>query len=61
MMLANDGAWNGQQIVPRSGFPMRRRCHGIVTCQHGYTVLGYGYQVRHTPGERRMFLLLGIK
>jgi hypothetical protein len=44
-----------------SGFSIRRRCHEIVTYATRLpSPGGYGYQVWLLPGERRMFLLLGI-
>jgi CubicO group peptidase (beta-lactamase class C family) len=61
LMLANDGAWNGQQIVPRQWL-----LDATAVPQDSYlrnTIArswGYGYQVWLLPGERRMFLLLGI-
>jgi CubicO group peptidase (beta-lactamase class C family) len=61
LMLANDGAWNGQQIVPRQWL-----LDATAVQQSNYlrnTIAqswGYGYQVWILPGERRMFLLLGI-
>ncbi|MGE0094119.1 MAG: serine hydrolase domain-containing protein [Alphaproteobacteria bacterium] len=63
MMLANDGMWNGTQIVPRdwllaattvaSGDPH-------LAPQPGKRLFGYGYQVWIFPGPRRQFALLGI-
>jgi len=61
MMLANDGAWNGVQIVPRQWVldatiaqqPWQRP--GTAT-----PFYGYGYQVWLFPGARRQFALLGI-
>jgi CubicO group peptidase (beta-lactamase class C family) len=62
-VLAHDGAWNGQQIIPRQwlldattitpGEGFRRP--GIATAYYGY-----GYQVWIFPGQRRQFALLGI-
>ena len=63
LVLAHDGAWNGQQIIPRQwlldattiapGEGFRRP--GIATPYYGY-----GYQVWIFPGPRRQFALLGI-
>ena len=61
MMLANDGAWNGRQIVPRQWVldattpqePFQRP--GTAT-----PFFGYGYQTWLLPGPRRQFALLGI-
>jgi CubicO group peptidase (beta-lactamase class C family) len=56
LMVANDGAWNGQQIVPRqwlldaTAVPRDSYLRNTVTQSWGYIL----------PGERRMFLLLGI-
>jgi CubicO group peptidase (beta-lactamase class C family) len=61
LMLANDGAWNGQQIVPRQWLldattvPPDSYLRNTVA-----QYWGYGYQVVILPGERRMFFLLGI-
>ena len=61
LMLANDGIWNDQQIVPRQWL-----LDATAVPQDSYlrnTIAqswGYGYQVWLLPGERRMFLLLGI-
>jgi CubicO group peptidase (beta-lactamase class C family) len=61
MMLANDGAWNGAQIVPRQWVL------DATTPQQPYQrpgsaapFYGYGYQVWLFPGPRRQFALLGI-
>ena len=60
-MLANDGAWNGQQIVPRQWLldattvPATSYLRSTIAPSWGY-----GYQTWLLPGERRMFLLLGI-
>ena len=60
-MLANDGAWNGQQIVPRQWLldatTVPRDSYLRNTIAQSW---GYGYQVWILPGERRMILLLGI-
>ena len=63
MMLANDGAWNGKQIVPRDWLlaattvaPGDR--HLAPGTDKRY--FGYGYQVWIFPGPRRQFALLGI-
>ena len=61
LMLANDGAWNGQQIVPRqwlldaTSVPPDSYLRNTIAQSWGY-----GYQVWILPGERRMFFLLGI-
>jgi CubicO group peptidase (beta-lactamase class C family) len=61
LMLANDGAWNGRQIVPRQWLldattvPPDSYLRNTIAQSWGY-----GYQVWILPGERRMFFLLGI-
>jgi CubicO group peptidase (beta-lactamase class C family) len=61
MMLANDGAWNGHQIVPRqwvldaTSVQAEFSRPGVAT-----PFFGYGYQVWLFPGPRRQFALLGI-
>jgi CubicO group peptidase (beta-lactamase class C family) len=63
LMLANDGAWNGKQIVPRDWVieattASPERAHlmpGKAT-----PFFGYGYQTWLFPGPRRAFALLGI-
>jgi CubicO group peptidase (beta-lactamase class C family) len=63
LMLANEGAWNGKQIVPRdwvaeatSASPERAHLMpGKAT-----PFFGYGYQTWLFPGPRRAFALLGI-
>jgi CubicO group peptidase (beta-lactamase class C family) len=61
LMMANDGAWNGQQIVPRQWLldatMVPRDSYLRNTIAQSW---GYGHQVWILPGERRMFLLLGI-
>jgi CubicO group peptidase (beta-lactamase class C family) len=61
LMLANDGIWNDQQIVPRQWLldatVVPRGSYLRNTIAQSW---GYGYQVWLLPGERRMFLLLGI-
>ena len=62
LMLANDGAWNGQQIVPKQWLldattvPADSYLRNTIARSWGY-----GYQTWLLPGERRMFLLLGIQ
>jgi CubicO group peptidase (beta-lactamase class C family) len=63
LMLANDGAWNGRQIVPREWIvaatsvdPARRHlAPGTAT-----RFFGYGYQTWIFPGPDRTFALLGV-
>jgi CubicO group peptidase (beta-lactamase class C family) len=63
LMLANDGAWNGQQIVPRQWI-----LDATTAAPDSYLApggqmpsIGYGYQVWLSPGERRRFSLQGIR
>ena len=63
LMLANDGAWNGQQIVPA-----RWVIDATTVPPDSYLapgklspILGYGYQIWISAGERRRFSLLGIR
>lgn len=66
LMLANDGSWNGHQIVPRqwlldaTSLDIRSVPPGSYLRNTIARSWGYGYQVWLLPGERRMFLLLGI-
>src|ERR1051326_1405985 len=61
MMMANDGAWNGQQIVPKQWVLDATTVQapflapGVATRYRGY-----GYQTWLLPGPRREFALLGI-
>jgi CubicO group peptidase (beta-lactamase class C family) len=61
LLLAHDGAWNGQQIIPRqwlldaTGVAAPWLAPGTAAPAYGY-----GYQVWLRPGERRQFSLLGI-
>ncbi len=61
VLLANDGAWNGKQLVPRSWI------RDATVAQAAYLgagvngrKLGYGYQLWLQPGDRRGFSLRGI-
>jgi CubicO group peptidase (beta-lactamase class C family) len=63
LMLANDGAWNGQQIVPRQWIlDATTAAPGSYLAAGGQMAgAGYGYQVWLSPGERRRFSLVGIR
>lgn len=63
LMLANDGAWNGKQIVPRDWLLAATTVapgDSHLMAQQGKRFFGYGYQVWIFPGPRRQFALLGI-
>ncbi|MGG1948438.1 serine hydrolase [Trinickia sp. NRRL B-1857] len=63
LMLAYDGRWNGQQIVPRDWVLAATSVapqDGFLTPGKANPVFGYGYQVWLLPGERRMFALQGM-
>ena len=62
MMLAQDGAWNGAQIVPRQWVHGCDHGSGAVSAagDHDDASYGYGYQTWLLPGPRRQFALLGI-
>lgn len=63
LMLANDGYWNGQQIVPRQWLidatSVDSRSSYLAPGNFS-PILGYGYQVWISAGERRRFSLIGI-
>jgi CubicO group peptidase (beta-lactamase class C family) len=63
LMLAHEGAWNGQQIVPRQWIlDATTAVPGSYLAPGGQMpTIGYGYQVWLAPGERRRFSLLGIR
>lgn len=63
MMLANDGMWNGKQIVPRDWLLAATTVapgDQHLAPQRATRFFGYGYQVWIFPGPRRQFALLGI-
>jgi CubicO group peptidase (beta-lactamase class C family) len=63
LMLAHDGQWNGQQIVPKqwlldaTSIAKEQPGLGHVTAMG----LGYGYQVWLMPGDRRVFVFAGLR
>lgn len=63
LMLANDGMWNGERIVPRdwllAATTVAPGDRHLAPQQTG-RFFGYGYQVWIFPGTRRQFALLGI-
>lgn len=61
LMLAQDGAWNNQQIVPRQWLLDATSVQAPPFAPYAATsYYGYGYQVWLLPGARRQFVLLGI-
>lgn len=66
LLLAHDGSWRGRQIVPaawvRDATTVRAdQPHLRPGWATPYFFLGYGYQTWILPGERRMFLLWGVR
>ncbi len=60
-LLANDGAWEGRQIIPRPFLQDATTVQApFLAPGVGGRRLGYGYQVWLLPGERRQFALRGI-
>jgi CubicO group peptidase (beta-lactamase class C family) len=62
LLLAHDGNWRGQQLIPRAWIEDATRVP--VDQPHlrpgtAKPAWGYGYQVHIFPGERRMFALRG--
>lgn len=63
LMLANDGMWNGKQIVPRDWLLAATTVAAgdrHLAPQRATRFFGYGYQVWIFPGSRRQFALMGI-
>lgn len=64
LLLAHDGHWRGQQLIPRTWIEDATRVHpdqGHLRPGTARPFFGYGYQVWIFPGERRMFALLGVR
>jgi CubicO group peptidase (beta-lactamase class C family) len=64
LLLAHNGNWRGRQIIPAAWIEDATRLRPEQPHLHPPTItrsLGYGYQVWIFAGERRMFLLLGIR
>jgi len=65
LLLAHDGNWRGRQLIPaawildattiRADQP-HKQPHAVIPLR-----LGYGYQTWIVAGERRMFLLWGVR
>lgn len=61
LMLANDGAWNGHQIVPKQWVLDATTVQAPFLAPGSATrFYGYGYQTWIFPGPRRRFALLGV-
>jgi CubicO group peptidase (beta-lactamase class C family) len=63
MLLANDGAAAGKQIVPRDYLLDATDWHRqppAFAPKQATPYFGYGYQFWLFPGERRRFALLGV-
>jgi CubicO group peptidase (beta-lactamase class C family) len=61
LLLAHDGVWNGEQIIPRQWVLDATRVEAAYLAPNLATPYsGYGYQVWLEPGERREFSLRGI-
>jgi CubicO group peptidase (beta-lactamase class C family) len=63
IMLANDGAAGGKQIVPKEYLLDATDWHrqpGAFTPRKATPYFGYGYQFWLFPGEKRRFALLGV-
>ncbi|WCM24326.1 beta-lactamase family protein [Paraburkholderia bryophila] len=63
LMLAYDGKWNGQQIVPRDWVLQATSVaspDSFLAPGNANPLFGYGYQVWILPGDHRMFALQGM-
>jgi CubicO group peptidase (beta-lactamase class C family) len=62
MLLANDGALDGRQIIP-AGWVLAATTPSAAQFEPGQTgsVLGYGYQTWIVPGREREFMLRGLR
>ncbi len=63
LLLAQDGAWEGQQVVPRQWVldaTTPPAPDSFLAPRRMTRFYGYGYQVWLLPGPRRQFALLGI-
>jgi CubicO group peptidase (beta-lactamase class C family) len=62
LMLAHDGAWNGQQIVPAAWVVAATSVAAPYLAPRTATAsLGYGYQTWIFPDAERQFALLGVR
>ncbi|HUI17452.1 MAG TPA: serine hydrolase [Alphaproteobacteria bacterium] len=63
LLLANDGAWHGEQLIPRQWVidaTTAAPAGNFLASGTATSFFGYGYQVWILPGPRREFALLGI-
>jgi CubicO group peptidase (beta-lactamase class C family) len=63
-LLANDGAWEGRQLIPKQWLldaTTVRSSDSYLAPKVATPFMGYGYQVWILPGEQRRFALLGIR
>ncbi len=63
VLLANDGAWDGKQVIPRQWVLDATTAAPpgtFLAPRRATRFYGYGYQVWILPGERRQFALLGV-
>jgi CubicO group peptidase (beta-lactamase class C family) len=63
LMMAHDGMWNAQQIVPRQWLLDATTVSSptsFLARGHAKMFMGYGYQVWILPGNRRVFALAGM-
>ncbi len=63
-LLANDGAWEGRQLIPRQWLldaTTVRPSDGHLAPGTATPYFGYGYQTWLLPGAQRRFALLGIR
>jgi CubicO group peptidase (beta-lactamase class C family) len=62
LMLAHDGTWNGESIVPREWvLASTSIAPEDGHLKLGWTWSGYGYQIWLVPGSNRMFALRGLR
>jgi len=63
-LLANDGAWEGRQLIPRQWLldaTTVQPSNAYLAPGVATPYFGYGYQVWILPGEQRRFVLMGIR
>jgi CubicO group peptidase (beta-lactamase class C family) len=63
-LLAHDGAWEGQQLIPRQWLfdaTTVNPANAYLAPRTATSYFGYGYQVWILPGAQRQFALIGIR